>query len=216
MDALVLGASGLVGGELIKLLLNDPAFQKVKIIVRKKLPLEHKKLEQILGDYSTIEAQKNLLKTDVVFSCLGSTKKKTPDKKEYYKIDHDYPLLVARLALENGATSFHLVSSLGANRLSSGFYLKMKGETERDIIALAYPAIHIYQPSLLTGERKEKRGLEGAGSYIMKIINSLLIGSLRKYRSIPAKTVASAMHKQALLSSQGAHIYTSDKIKEIA
>lgn len=216
MDALILGASGLIGGELLKLLLKDATFRKVIIIVRKELPIEHEKLEQIVADFSTIEAQKHPLKTDVVFSCLGSTKKKTPDKKEYYKIDHDYPLLIARLALENGASSFHLVSSLGANYSSSGFYLRMKGETERDLKALGYPDIHIYQPSLLTGERKEKRGLEAFGSYIMQIINPLLIGSLKKYQSIPGKTVALAMCKQALLKSQGTHIYTSDKIKQIA
>ena len=216
MDALILGSSGLIGGELLKLLLKDSTIQKVKIIVRQELPVVHEKLEQILADYSTIEAQKNLLMADVVFSCLGTTKKKTPDKREYYEIDHDYPVLVARLALKNGASSFHLVSSLGANHLSSSFYLKMKGETERDIIALGYDSIHIYQPSLLKGERKEKRGLEGISNSIMQVINPLLLGSLKKYRNISGKTVASAMHKQALLKNKGTHIYTSDKIKEIA
>src|SRR5690606_22388444 len=98
MEAILLGASGLIGGELLKLLLADPTYSKVKIIVRKELPRTNEKLEQIIADFSTIEAKKNKLKADVIFSCLGSTKKKTRDLKEYYQIDHDYPLLVGKLA----------------------------------------------------------------------------------------------------------------------
>jgi hypothetical protein len=92
----------------------------------------------------------------------------------------------------------------------------MKGETEDDISKLGFKSIHIYQPSLLTGDRKEKRLLENVAEYIMKIINPLLIGSLKKYRSISGKTVASAMHKQSLINSKGKFVYPSDKIKELA
>jgi uncharacterized protein YbjT (DUF2867 family) len=216
MDALLLGASGLIGGELLKLLLEDPAFHKVKIVVRKKLSINHDKLEQIVVDFSTIGDHQDKLKVDVVFSCLGSTKKKTPDLKEYYKIDHDYPLLVGKITKDQGAKSFHIVSSLGANNSSSNFYLKMKGETEDDIAKLGFKSFHIYRPSLLTGDRKEKRLLENSGDFLMKIINPLLLGSLKKYRSISGKTVASAMHKQSLIDSTGIFIYPSDKIKELA
>ena len=92
----------------------------------------------------------------------------------------------------------------------------MKGETERDVSSLGYTSIHIYQPSLLTGKRNEKRGLENIGSYTMQIINPLLVGCFKKYRSISAATVASAMHNQALSTQTGTHYYPSDKIKEIA
>ncbi len=216
MDVVLLGASGLIGGELLKLLLEDSAFHKVKIVVRKKLPINHSKLEQIIADFSTIEDHQEELKVDVVFSCLGNTKKKTPDLKEYYHIDHDYPLLVAKLAKDQGVNSFHIVSSLGANPSSSNFYLKMKGEIEDDISKIGFKDFHIYRPSLLTGDRKEKRILENAGEVIMKIIDPLLIGLLKKYRSISGKTVASAMHKQSLIDSTGIFIYPSDKIKELA
>ena len=216
MEAILLGASGLIGGELLHLLLADPNYSKVKIIVRKELPITNKKLVQIIADFTTIEAIKDELKGDVVFSCLGSTKKKTPDLSEYYQIDHDYPLLVAKLAKEQGVKSFHIVSSLGANSSSSNFYLKMKGETEDDIEKIEFNSLHIYRPSLLTGDRKEKRILEKAGEFIMKIIDPLLFGSLKKYRSISGKTVASAMHKQSLMDNAGVFIYPSDKIKELA
>lgn len=216
MEAILLGASGLIGGELLKLLLADPNYSKVKIIVRKKLPVSNEKLEQIIADFTTIEAHKEKLKADVVFSCLGSTKKKTPDLKEYYQIDHDYPLLVAKLTKDQGVESFHIVSSLGANSSSSGFYLKMKGETEDDIAKIGFKSYHIYRPSLLTGDRKEKRIVENIGEVIMKIIDPLLLGSFKKYRSISGKTVASAMNKQSLINGTGKFIYPSDKIKELA
>ena len=216
MEAILLGASGLIGGELLKLLLADPNYSKTKIIVRKELPIISEKLEQIIADFSTIEANKNKLKADVVFSCLGSTKKKTPNLKEYYEIDHDYPVLVAKLAKDQGVKSFHIVSSLGANSSSSNFYLKMKGETEDDIEKIGFKSLHIYRPSLLTGARKEKRLLEAASEYIMKVINPLLLGSLKKYRSIPGKIVASAMHRQSIINSTGNFVYPSDKIKELA
>src|SRR5690606_30210387 len=130
MEAILLGASGLIGGELLNLLLADSNFSKVKIIVRKELSVKNDKLLQIIADFSTIEAHKDNLNADVVFSCLGSTKKKTPDVKKYYEVDHDYPVLVAKLAKDQGVESFHIVSSLGASSTSSNFYTKMKGETE--------------------------------------------------------------------------------------
>lgn len=216
MEAILLGASGLIGGELLKFLLADPNYSKVKIIVRKELPITNKKLEQIIADFTTIEAYKDKLQADVVFSCLGSTKKKTPDLKEYYQIDHDYPLLVAKLAKDHGVESFHLVSSLGANRSSSVFYTRMKGETEDDISNLGFKSFHIYRPSLLTGARIENRFMEKLAECIMTVLNPLLLGSLKKYRSIPGKTVASAMYKQSLINSVGIFVYPSDKIKKLA
>lgn len=215
MEAILLGASGLIGRELLTLLLNDPTFSMVTIIVRKKLPIENEKLRQIIADFSTIETCKNYLKGDVIFSCLGSTKKKTPNRDIYYQIDHDYPLHVAKTARSQGIKDFHLVSSLGANRHSSNFYLRMKGEIEEDLAQLNFKSLHIYRPSLLKGERKEKRTLEKLSITIMDLIDPLLFGSLKKYQSIAAKTVALAMHRESLKKQTGKFIYPSDKIKEI-
>ena len=215
MQALIFGASGLVGTELLKLLLIDPIFTSVRIVVRRKLPLSHQKLIQIISTFEELESNRDKLQGDVLFSCLGSTKRKTPDTKEYYKIDHDYPILGSKLALENGIKSIHIVSSLGANSSSSNSYLKMKGETEDDILRLPFQGVHIYRPSLITGDRKESRLFEKSAEYILKIINPLLIGSLKKYRSISAKDIAKAMYIQSKKQIEGKHIYPSHIIKEL-
>ena len=110
MQALIFGASGLIGSELLKIILKDLSYTNVKIVVRKKLPINNPKLSQIISDFEGLENIKEQLVGDVVFSCLGSTKAKTPDQKEYYKIDHDYPLKASGLALINGAKYLHIVS----------------------------------------------------------------------------------------------------------
>ena len=131
---------------------------------------------------------------------------------DYAKVDFDYPLQLAEMALANGMEQYHLVSALGANKDSANFYSKMKGETEDAIKLVGLPCLHIYQPSLLIGDRKEKRVGEKAFIIIMNFINPLLIGKLKKYRSIAAKTVAMTMFKNSLKTEKGIFIYPSDKI----
>lgn len=215
MRALIFGASGLVGSELLKLILNDPFFSSVSIVVRKELPLINDKLTQIISNFEDLEKNQDKLVGDVLFSCLGSTKRKTPDPKEYYKIDHDYPVLGATLALNNGMKFIHIVSSLGSSSSSSNSYLKMKGETEDDICKLKFQGIHIYRPSLITGNRKESRSLEKIGISIFNLINPLLIGPLKKYQSISAENIAKAMFLQSKKEIKGIHIYPSNIIKEL-
>ena len=214
--AIVVGAGGLVGSELIKVLLASAGSEEVVVLVRKELPIRHHKLKQLLVDFNRLDDYSDAIKGDAVFCCLGSTRKKTPDLTEYRKIDHDYPLQLALIALGNHVKQYHLVSAIGADAGSSNFYTKTKGETERDIIEVGLPALHIYQPSLLTGNRKEVRPMEGFFAVLMKVVNPLLVGSLKKYRSIAAATVAKAMYNQSLKNTPGVHIYPSDKIKELA
>jgi uncharacterized protein YbjT (DUF2867 family) len=214
--AVIAGASGLIGNLLLEHLLNHPDFNEVLVLVRKKIDLQHTKLKQVIVDFDNLSNYESEITGHALFCCLGSTRKKTPDLKTYRKIDHDYTIQLAKIAAKNSMQQFHLVSALGANPRSSNFYTKLKGETEQDLKQVNMPAIYIYQPSLLTGNRKEKRFAERIFMKLAKWINPLLIGRLKKYRSIAADTVAQAMVKQALKNDSGIFTYPSDQIKKLA
>ena len=214
--AVLAGASGLIGSALLNILLENSGYDEVILLVRNEIPINHPKLTQIKVNFFELDDYSAYLNGQSMFCCLGTTRKKTPNLEEYRKIDHDYPVKLAEIGHKNGIKQFHLVSSLGANPKASNYYLKFKGETEEDIVKSGIPTIHIYQPSLLTGERKEKRMGEGVFFAIMKVIDPLLFGSLKKYRSIPALTVAWAMYKQSLIKQEGVFIHPSDKIKELS
>lgn len=214
--AILIGANGLIGQELLKQLIAHSQYQEIIVLVRKLLPLQHEKIKQIIVDFDVIDQYTDLIYGDVIFSCLGSTKKKTPNLKDYQKIDHDYPLNIAKIAFKNGIEQFHLVSAIGADSTSSNFYLQMKGKTEVDLKRIGFKSTYIYQPSLLDGERKEKRPLERFTIKLMRIINPLLTGSLKNYRSIKASTVASAIVNASIINQIGLFIYPTEQIKKIA
>lgn len=214
--AIIAGATGLIGGELLKILLQSSDYQEVISISRREISVQHKKLVQLIINFDELEKYTHALEGDVIFCCLGSTRKKTPDLSVYRMIDHTYPLQLGKIAKSNSIKQYHLVSAIGADANSSNFYTKMKGETEADLAHLNLPCLHIYQPSLLTGDRKESRALENFSAVIMKVVNPLLFGSLKKYRSIPAATVARAMYKQSLKPEKGLYIHPSDHIKNLA
>jgi uncharacterized protein YbjT (DUF2867 family) len=214
--AVIAGASGLVGDCLLDILLQSPVYKEVTILVRKAVPLQNDRLKQVVVDFDKLSDYETEINGHAFFSCLGSTRKKTPDMAVYRKIDHDYPLQLAQIALKNGMPQFHLVSSMGANAASSNFYTKMKGETEDDVKDVGLNCLHIYRPALLTGKRTEKRAGERFLFGLFKLIDPFLIGRLKKYRSIPAATVARAMYKQSLIKQSGVFLHLSDEIKEIA
>ena len=214
--AIIAGASGLIGSKLLDILLHQPEYDEVLILVRKGLPLQDKKLTQLVTDFDRLDEYADSITGHAIFCCLGSTRKKTPDLNEYRKIDHDYPLHLTQLANKNGVEQYHLVSAIGADATASNFYLKMKGETENNITSIGLPCLHIYQPSLITGDRKERRFIEKIFMGLMKVIDPLLIGSLKKYRSIPAITVAMAMYKQSIKKETGVFIHPSDQIKQLS
>ncbi|SDT64686.1 NAD(P)H-binding [Mucilaginibacter mallensis] len=214
--AIIAGASGLIGSKLLTILLNQPEYAEVVILVRKSTGIQHAKLKELVIDYDQLDNYADEISGHAIFSCLGTTNNKTSDKNVYRKIDHDYPVKLAQLALKNGVKQFHLVSSIGANAQSSTFYIKLKGETEEDIIKVGLKTVHIYQPSLITGDRKEHRLAEKIITPIMKLIDPLLFGSLKKYRSIPAQTIAMAMFKESINNEEGIFIHPSDNIKQIA
>lgn len=214
--AIIAGASGLIGSKLLNILLLQPGYDEILILVRKELPVQHEKLVQLVIDFAQLDTHAAAITGHAVFCCLGSTQKKTPDLAIYRKIDHDYPVKLAQLAKQNGVEQYHLVSALGANSKSSNFYTKMKGETEEAIQQAGLKCLHIYEPALLTGDRQEYRLAERILTPVMKVIDPLLIGSLKKYRSIPAETVARAMFNESLKREEGVFIHPSDKIKLLA
>jgi uncharacterized protein YbjT (DUF2867 family) len=213
--AIIIGASGLIGSELLSVLLQSNAYTEVIALVRKSLNIQNQKLKEIITDFSNLSELKDQIKGDVVFCCIGTTKAKTPDLALYRKIDHDIPIEIAKIAEANQVKQYHLISALGANAKSPIFYNKLKGETEDDLKKLAIASIHIYQPSLLRGNRKEKRIGEKIALILFKFIDPLLFGSLKKYRSIKTDVIALAMYQQSLKEKQGIFTYPSDIIKEL-
>ncbi len=212
--AILLGASGLIGGDLLDKLLNSEEYLQVLVVVRKALNNQHPKLKQLIVDFDQLQKYANEIVGDVVFCCLGTTKNKTPDKTQYRKIDCQYPVDVAWMAYTNGATAYHFVSSMGADPESRIFYSSVKGEAESALKTIPFKSLHLYRPSLLVGNRKEKRTGEELMIKIMHLINPLLIGPLKKYRSIKTETVATAMYNQSLAELHGIFVYLSDEINK--
>ncbi|MFD0752138.1 NAD-dependent epimerase/dehydratase family protein [Mucilaginibacter calamicampi] len=214
--AIIIGASGLIGSKLLNLLLESRAYDSVISLARKRVQNKHPQLVQELVNFNQPETYLPFIKGDVIFCCLGTTQKQTPNKDDYYKIDHDYPVDLAHAALNNGVNDFHFISAVGADPFSSNFYLRTKGEAERDLKKVGLPTLHIYEPSLLTGRKRKKRLGERIATIVMTIINPLLMGGLKKYQSIDGAIVAKAMFNQSLKNKQGVFIYTTDRIKKRA
>jgi len=205
--AILFGASGFVGSYLLDELLNNTDYEKVTIVVRRNLNISHPKLETLIGDYHALPDLKGRLLGDEIFITLGTTQKNTPDKDEYYQIDHDYPVLAAKIAKEKGAKAVFMVTAVGANEDSGIFYLKTKGETERDILALNFEHTNIFRPSMIMGNRKEHRSLEKIMIKVWSIINPVFLGKLNRYRGINAKNIAKAMINAAKNQSNKVKIY---------
>ncbi len=194
--ALIFGATGFIGSYLLgDLLRND--YERVTAVVRRDPGLNHSKLSLLAGDLDTLPDLKDSLEADDVFIALGTTKKKTPDQAAYYRIDHDYPLRAAGIAKDRGATSVFLVSAIGADAGSSVFYLRTKGETEQDIIALGYDHTHFFRPSMIMGARRELRPGEKILRTVWAAVNPLFLGGLSRYRGMEAKDIALAMNNAA-------------------
>ena len=192
-NALLAGATGLVGSYVLKHLLAHPSYSRVEIVVRREIPVRDAKLIQRIVDFEHLGAgMKGIVAADV-FCCLGTTIRKAGSREAFRHVDHDYPLALARYAKTVGAGKFLMVSALGADPRSSVFYNRVKGEVEGAIAAIGLPAAYFFRPSLLMGPRAEDRPGETIASAIGKVLAPLLIGGLRKYRPIHADTVAAAM-----------------------
>lgn len=189
--ALVLGATGLVGQQLVRQLLNDPYFTLVKVFVRRSMDYVDPKLEERIIDFEKPEEWRSELIGDVLFSAFGTTLKQAGGQAAQYKIDYHYQFLVARLAAENGVPDCVLVSSPGAHPGSKVFYTRMKGELDRDVAKLGFDRLVLIKPSILQGDRTEPRLGESFGIHLMRLLS--WIPGIRRYRPIAGAVVAQAM-----------------------
>ena len=214
--AILLGASGFVGSNLLDELLDNSDYEKVTIVVRKNLNISHPKLKTLIGDYHSLPELKENIVADEIFIVLGTTKKNTPNKDEYYQIDHDYPVLAAKIAKGNGVKSIFIVTAVGANANSRNSYVKTKGQVERDIISLDFQHTHIFRPSMIMGTRKEKRQTEKSIIKLWSVINPILIGKyLNKYKGIDGKNIAKAMINSAKNQLEKVKIYQWKEMNDL-
>ncbi len=216
--ALILGASGLTGGHCLALLLKDDEYSHVSILLRKKLDVQHPKLEQHIVDFELLqysEQSGELLKAQDVYCCLGTTIKTAGSQDAFKRVDFDYPLNAAKIAFKNGVENFLLVSSNGAEARSKIFYSRIKGELENALKKVGFKSLCIFRPSLLIGKRSKGRTGEFFGMVIGGILRPFLIGLFKKYRPIEAEVVARAMITAAKSGFKGVHIFESDEIQKI-
>jgi len=213
--AVVLGATGLVGGLLTRKLLDHPDYQKVRVLARKTTGLQHPKLEEHLVNFDRLEDHSHLFEADDIFCCVGTTMKAAGSREAFRRVDYDIPLQAARIA-QMHAKQFLLVSSVGASPGSSNFYLRTKGEVEKAIFGTTLQTIHVLRPSFLMGERREKRTGESVAKFMSRFLNPLLMGGWKKYRGIRAETVAMAMINLALEDKKGIFVYESHHIEPVA
>lgn len=212
-SGLLVGASGLVGGHLLQLLLGDAAYNQVTVLVRKPLPFRHSKLRECVINFDQLDKHKDALHAHDVFCCLGTTIKAAGSQEAFRKVDFMYVVQTAALTLKNGAEQFLMVSSLGANTNSRVFYSRVKGDVEDAVSKLPFKTVQIFRPSFLLGDRKEIRRGEKIAIALMKSLSFALAGSLRKYRAIHALTVANAMLAVAKQQNTGIAIYESERIR---
>ncbi|MCA4782395.1 NAD(P)H-binding protein [Empedobacter stercoris] len=191
--ALILGSTGLIGSLLLDKLLKHSNYSKVIMVVRKPQQINHPKIMEIVTDFNSQINLDDIETIDSIFSCLGTTRKKTPDLNAYRKIEIDIPVQFAQLGNKKGLTKFHYISSVGANATTSNFYLKMKGEAEKALLHENVKQLFLYHPSLLIGNRVEYRLAENISAKILPLFNPFLVGNLSKYKSIEAEKVAQSL-----------------------
>ena len=212
--ALIFGSSGLIGGQLLKILIETNNYNKIKLFVRSAPEINDPKIEIIETDFNNLENHKEDIKGDDCFFCIGTTKQNAPDKNEYRRIEYNIPVEVAQIAKLNLVNSFLYVSSGFADPKNSGAYLRNKGEVEEELKKLNFLKLGIMRPSILLGNRKENRVGEKIGIFVMKMFSPLFLGSLKKMKPIHSEKVAKAMLIVAQNDFQQT-IFESNQIVEI-
>ena len=212
--ALIFGSTGLVGGHVLDQLIQNKNYSKIKLFVRSAYEIDHPKIEIVKTDFNNLENHIEDIKGDDCFFCIGTTKKNSPDKDEYKRVELEVPKQVAQIAKSNLVNSFVFVSSGYADPKSSGDYLKFKGLVEEELKRLNFSKLGIMRPSFLLGDRKEKRVGEKIGIFVFTLLSPLFLGPLKKMKPIHSATVAKAMIA-VTQNNYSKIIYESNQISEI-
>ena len=210
--ALLIGATGLIGGQLLTKLLHSPFYSKVIVLTRRALDLRNTKLTEVIFDFDRPDASR--IMADDIFCCLGTTIKKAGSRETFKKVDFEYPLKVAKLAKLNGANKYIIVTAMGADPKSGIFYNRVKGEIESELKQLNFDSLHILQPSLLLGDRQESRTGEKIGEVLAAVFRPIMLGPLKKYRAIDSEKVANAMIAFAKLPEKGVFVHDSGELQK--
>lgn len=212
--AIVFGANGLVGNEIVKHLVENDRYEKVTLLNRRDVEIEHEKVTFEFMDFRDIHKSWDMIKCDDLFYCIGTTMAQAKNKAEFYKVEHDYCINIAKIANHNKVKQFFYISSKGANSKSIFFYNKTKGQIEEDLIKVGFQALNIYRPSVLLGKRAEFRFLESIAKTFLRIFNFLMIGFLKEIKGMPASLLAKMIIATASENKKGTHIYTNRMIHE--
>ena len=214
--ALVAGANGMVGRELLRTLSAGDAYQRIIALSRRPLPFEAPRLVNRIVRFENIDNDLRGLACDDAYSCLGTTLHEAGSPQAFRAVDYDLVLHFARFAQAAGAKTLIAVSSAGAAPEARNFYLQVKGETELGLMALRFRALHLMQPSLLLGSRQQWRPTEALARALMPVFNPLLLGRYERWRAIPARTLAAAMGAAAALGAPGVYRHTWAALQSLA
>lgn len=206
-SALIAGATGAVGRHLLSMLLADDDYSAVHILTRRPIAATESKLHIHEVDFERLDQHAALFDVDDVFCCLGTTMKQAGSKEAFRRVDHDYVVRVAQLACEAGASRLITISAVGADTRSMFFYSRVKGETEKEVLDYGPATVHIVRPSLLLGDRNERRPGEEISKLLMPVLNPLLAGPLSKYKGVQTVDVAERMLQLARQGAEGHHIH---------
>jgi uncharacterized protein YbjT (DUF2867 family) len=209
MKALIIGATGATGKDLVNVLLQDSGYTEVVIFIRRPSGMTHPKLVEILTDFDKLEEVSEHIKGDVWFSCLGTTLKVAGSKDKQRHIDYEIPAKFAEIAKRNGISRVVLLSAYGASATSRVFYSKLKGQLEEKIASLAFGSYIIFRPGLLLRKDTDRSG-ERLSAGILKFLNSL--GIIRKFRPLPTSTLAEKLAKAPKVLGDGKHVIELNKI----
>ncbi|MES2854493.1 MAG: NAD(P)H-binding protein [Bdellovibrionota bacterium] len=204
---LVIGGTGLVGSEILRQASAEPSIKVIHALLRRPLPasLKHTKIQEHIVDFSALDSNADYFAVDAVICSLGTTIKAAGSQEAFRKVDQTYPLQIAKIARENGAKAFYLVSAIGADADSKFFYNRIKGELERGLRVLGFETFVAVRPSVLLGERTEKRFAEKIGQQLGRVFPL-------RWRSVPASSVARKIVQEVLRGKSGARVFENEEL----